>query len=323
MAFEEFLLGKRQRLSWIAETSHGAGGTMANGEIVGLDARIEPDFNQNWQEILAAGADNRYVQSRVAGPLDLPFTMTFTPVNWLFLKYCGYSISEGGGGGPNYVHTFSIANTIASFKLEWALRHTTDVVVTLTGCVVLGATITWQKATGEGGEGFISVALRCVAKAYSLGSSVTAISAGNITRTPFQWRHIALDFNNNEIAEINNGELTIEQGIDVNDSRYCNATLDRAIGEPIPKVHRISGRFNANMKDNVFPSGWDTAAVIANCGIDFVQNATSNKLVSTFTNFRMAQGNPPTILDGVTNVDVPFTAESFASLVATDTISSY
>ena len=129
MAFEEFLLGKRQRLSWIAETSHGAGGTMANGEIVGLDARIEPDFNQNWQEILAAGADDRLVQSRVAGPLDLPFTITFTPVNWLFLKYCGYSISEGGGGGPNYVHTFSLANVIASFKLEWALRHTTDVVI--------------------------------------------------------------------------------------------------------------------------------------------------------------------------------------------------
>ena len=194
MAFEEFLLGKRQRLSWIAETSHGAGGTMANGEIVGLDARIEPDFNQNWQEILAAGADNRLVQSRVAGPLDLPFTITFTPVNWLFLKYCGYSISEGGGGGPNYVHTFSLANVIASFKLEWALRHSTDVVITLAGCVVLGATITWQKATGEGGEGFISVALRCVAKDYTLGSSVTTISAGNITRTPFQWRHIALEF---------------------------------------------------------------------------------------------------------------------------------
>ncbi len=323
MAFEEFLLGKRHRLSWIAETSYGSGGTMANGEIVGNDAIIEPDFNQNWQEILQAGADNRFVQSRVPGPLDLPFTMIFTPVNWVFLKYLGYSISEGGGGGPNYTHTFSIANTLLSFKLEWALRATTNVVVTLTGCTVLGGTITFQKATGEGGEGMVTVALRCVAQDYDLGSSLTTISAGNITRTPFQWRHIALDFDNNEIAEINNGEITIEQGIDVNDSRYCNATLGRLIGEGIPKVHRISGRFNANMKDNVFPTAWDTGAVIANCGIDFIQNATSNKLVSVFSNFRMSQGNPPTVLEGVTNVDVPFTAESFSSLVATDTIATY
>lgn len=318
MAFEEFLLGKRQRLSWVDETSFGSGGSMSSGEICGLDARIEPDFNQNWQEILQAGADNRSIQGSVAGPLDLPFTLTFTPVNWKFLKYCGYSVNDAGG--PTYTHTFTLANLIQSFKLEWALRATTPVVFTLTGCTVLGATITFQKATGEGGEGFISVALRCVAKAYAIGSSVTSLSS--ITRTPYQWRHTVLDFDGNEIAEINNGELTIEQGIDVNDSRYCNATLDREIGEPIPKVHRISGRFNANMKDSVFPDAWATAAVIANCGLDFIQ-AANNKLVSTFTNFRVSQAIPPTVLDGVTNVDVPFTAESFASLIASDTISVY
>jgi len=321
MVFEEFILGKRHRLSWIAEATFGAGGTMENGEIVGLDARIEPDFNQNWQEILQAGADDRYVQGAALGPLDLPFTLTFTPVNFVFLKYCGYSVVDGVSSP--YTHTFTIANSIMSFELEWVLRHTTDVAVTLTGCTVLGASIIFQKGTGEGGEGFISVALRCVAKAYTLGATESVIAAGDIDRTPFQWQHITLDFDNNEIAEINNGELIIEQGIDVNDSRYCNSTLGRAIGEPIPKVHRISGRFNANMKDNTFMAAWDTAAVIANCGLDLVQNATNNKLVSTFTNFRMSQGNPPTVLDGVTNVDIPFTAESFASLVATDLVETY
>ena len=59
IAFSEQLIGVRERISWIAETSYGAGGTMSSGEIVGLNARIEPDFNQNWQEILSAGADDR------------------------------------------------------------------------------------------------------------------------------------------------------------------------------------------------------------------------------------------------------------------------
>ena len=322
MSFTKFLLGKRHRLSWIAETSYGSGGTMANGEIVGIDARLEPDFNPNWQEVLQAGADDRFIQDEVVGPLDLPFTLTFTPVNSLYLKYCGYSISEGGGGGPSYTHTFAIANVIQSFKLEWALRASTNVVFSLTGCTVLGATITFQKSTGEGGEGFVTVALRCVAKAYSIGSSVTTISAGNITRSPLQWRHVALTFNDNEIAEINNGEITIDQGIDPNDSRYCNATLDRALGEPIPKTHRISGSFNANMKDSTFPDGWATAAVITNCKINFTQ-AADNKLEVTFASFRMVKGIPATVLDGVTNVDVPFKAQSFTLLRATDTIAAY
>lgn len=315
----EYFIGKRHRLSWVAETSYGTGGLMSSGEVIGLDARIEPDFNQNWQEILQAGADNRYIQGQAAGPLDLPFTLTLTPVNWKFLKYCGYGVTDAGG--PNYTHTFAIENLIRSFKLEWAIRATTSLVFTLTGCTVLGMTLTFNKSTGEGGEGFISVALRCVASAYVIGSSVTTLSA--ITRTPFQWRHTLLNFDNNEIAEINNGELTIDQGIEPNDSRYCNATLDRALGEPIPKTHRISGRFNANMKDATFPDAWASAAVIANCGLDFIQNAVNNKLESIFSNFRIPQGIPSTVLDGVTVVDIPFTAESFSTLRATDTISTY
>jgi len=123
MAFTEFIHGKRSRLSWIAETSFGSGGTMTDGEVTGLDARIEPDFTPNWIEILQAGADNRSISSHAAGPLDLPFNIIFTPVNWRFMKYLGYSVSDGGG--PTYTHTFTLANTLASFKLEWALRHTT------------------------------------------------------------------------------------------------------------------------------------------------------------------------------------------------------
>jgi len=35
MAFNEYLIGKRERASWIVETGFATGGTMADGEVVG------------------------------------------------------------------------------------------------------------------------------------------------------------------------------------------------------------------------------------------------------------------------------------------------
>jgi len=120
--FSEFLIGKREQISWEEEATYGTEVTPT--AIVGLNAKVEPDFDQNWQEILSAGADDRYISNRVKGPLTLPFTLIFTPVNWNFLKYCGYSLSEAGS--DPYTHTFTLANTIMSFTLEWAKRASTD-----------------------------------------------------------------------------------------------------------------------------------------------------------------------------------------------------
>jgi hypothetical protein len=319
MTFQEFLLSKRERHSWVDETSFGTGGTMTSGEICGLNSMIEPDFSQGWEEILTAGADDRTVQSEVAGPLQLPFKLTFTPVNWKFLKYAGYGVVDTGG--PAYVHTFTLNNVIKSFKFEWAFRHTTPVVITLTGCVVKKTTIQFQKATGSGTEGFIKVILECVAQNYSIGSSVSSLS--NITASPIQWRHTKWTVNSSEVVEINSGTLVIDQTIDESDSRYCNATLDRTIGEPIPKVHRINGVFNVNMKDNTFMAFWNTAAVISGTNkLEFIRGA-SDSLVATMASLRLVDAYPSSDLESVTNKDISFKAQSFTSLIATDSISTY
>jgi hypothetical protein len=319
MVFQEMLLGKRERLSWVDETSYGIGGTMTGGEIVGLDATIEPGFNQNWEEILSAGADNRYVQGRVPGPLLLPFTLTFTPVNWKFLKYAGYSVANGGG--PPYAHTFTISNSVQSFKLEWAMRHTTPIVVTLTGCTVKKTTIKFQKAAGEGKEGFVKVVLDCVAQNYSFGSSVTTLSS--ITAAPFQWRHTKWTVNTAEVVEINNGTVVIDQSIDEADCRYCNSTLDRTIGEPIPKTHRITGVFNVNFKDNTFFAYWNAATAIGGTNkAEFIRGSNDN-VSAVFSNLRLGESYPSTDLEGVSNKDIPFTAESFSSLISTDANATY
>ena len=322
MAFDEFLIHKRSRISMVEETSYGSGGSMANdGFIPGTDAVIDPDFNQNWQEVLAAGADDRTVQDRVLGPLGLPFTLSFNIIDWRFIKLLGYSVIDAGA--DPYTHTFSLENTIQSFITEWAFRHTTPVVITLTGCVAKSGTISFTKATGEGGEGFTTVTMQCVAQGYSLGSSVTTLASGNIVTNPFQWRHAKLTLETNEVVELNNGEITIDQGISEADSRYANATLDRALGEPIPKTHRITSRFNVNTKDNTFATQWNSGDVLSGTNkLEFIRGA-NDQVVFTFASFRVHQDNTPTDYENVVSAELPCSAQSFSSLVATDSISTY
>ncbi len=320
MSFKEFLLGKRSRLTWVDETSFGSGGDMGtDGVPVGLNATIEPDFNQNWMEILSAGGTDRTVDGFELGPLDLPFTLNFNPVEWKFLKYLGYSFTNTGSGP--YTHTGTLQNSIQSFKLEWAIQHTTPVVITLTGCFCLGGTINFAKGGGEDGEGMISVSLRCYAKAISIGSSVTSVS--ETTRTPFQFRHAKVTLNNAEVVEVNNGEMSIEQGINIEDSRYCNASLDREIGEAIPKTHRISGRYNINIDDNTELSLWNGESEISDCKLEFIEDSTNNKMVMQFNDFIIPKAFPTVNFDEVLAPDIPWKADKFSSIVATDTLSDY
>ena len=323
MTYNEFLLGKRTRLSWVDETSFGVGGNMAaNGEVVGLNAVIEPDFNQNWQEILSDGQDGRTILKKELGPLDLPFTLTFTPVDYKFLRYLGYDFNNVEIGETGiFNHTGSLQNSIQSFKLEWAIFHNTPVVINLSGATVMSGTINFAKATGEG-EGMITVTLNCYAKSYGIGDSVTALAKGNITRSPLHFRNVKITQNDLEVVEVNNGEITIDQDIDPNDSRYCNATLDREVGEFIPKVHRITGRYNFNLKDNTFFNQWASGDVIPDCKLEFIKEA-NDELSLTLNGFRIGQGIPPIALEGVMNTDVVWQCNKFDPIIAKDNLNNY
>lgn len=323
MVFDEFLLGKRERMSWIVETSYGSGGTMTGGEIVGLNCTIEPDWARGWQEKLTAGADNRNVQGRVKGPKTLPYTMNFVPVNWRWLKYL-MAVADTSDASAK-IHTFTMRNSILSYKLEWAKRHTTAHVLTVIGNAVKSATISFQKATGEGTEGFLQVALSCVGQDVTEGSSVTTISAGNITKEPFQYRMVKWTLGGTEIKEVNNGDMTIDNGIDENDSRYCNSTYDELLGEPIPKTFRITGRFNVNIKDSTMFDHWDAGTVVAGTNtLLFDKDGTGNdQMLITFGDFYVLGAVASTNLEGVTNVDVVWACDAFTSAVARDDITTY
>lgn len=322
MAFTEFLVGKRERMSWIVETSWATGGTMTGGEIVGLDCTIDPDWSQGWQEYLTAGADNLNVQGRVAGPKSLPYTMAFIPVNWRWMKYL-FSCANADDGGVK-THTFTQSNTILSWNLEWAKRATTSHVLTVVGNACKNATISFSKASGEGSDGHVKVGMDCVGQEVSQGSSVTTISAGNITKTPFLYQHVKVTIDGTEYKEVNDGEINIQIGWDEGDSRYCNTTYSNLLGEPIPKTFRLKGRFNINIKDKTLFDEWDSAAVVGGtCSLLLDKDGTGNdQILFTFTNFYIYGAVAGTQLDGVTAVDVVWEAQT-ATIVARDDITTY
>ena len=323
ISFDEFLIGKRERMSWVEETSYGTGGTMTGGEVVGLNCTIEPDWGRGWQEILSAGADNRLVQGRVTGPKTLPYSMNLVPVNWRWLKYL-MAVADADDAGVK-THTFTMRNSILSYNLEWAKRATTSHVLTVIGNVVKSATLSFQKATGDGTEGFLGVALTCVGQDVTAGSSVTTLSAGNIIKDPFQYRMVKWTLEGSEIKEVNNGEITIDNGIDENDSRYCNTSYDDLLGEPIPKVFRITGRFNVNVKDSTYFDDWDAGVALTGVNTLLIDKdgTGDDQALITFGDFYVLGAVASTNLEGVTNTDVIWACDGFTSIVVRDDITNY
>lgn len=318
----EYFLGKREQIAMCEEDTWatlGAKTMLANGFIVGKNVTITPDFSKNWQEILNAGADSRDIDSMEVGPETYKFTLTFNPTNWKFLRYCAHGTVTNTNSGGYYTHTFTATDAVKSFTLEWAKRGSTDHVVTLTGCVITNLTISFAKGTGAG-EGFITVTAECLAKSAAYGTSVTSISA--VTTDAYQFRMAKLTYGGSEITEVNSGELTIDNGVDEEDSRYCNSTLNQAIGEPIPKVRRYTCRFNINEKDDTFSDDFEDEVVVPSTNSLTLTRGTNDDIVFTFTDLYLQSATSPTNIDGITNVDVIGTIKSVA-IVAKDSLTDY
>ena len=318
---KEFILGKRERFSWVAEDDFDTGGDLSTGEVVGLNVDVRPNFSLSWQEILTAGQDTRGTLGRKVGKRKYPYNLNFTPVNWRWLKYL-MSVEDSSDGDAK-IHTFSLANTVNTFKAEWAKRHTNNIVYTMTGNFIKSATISWNKPTGEGSEGFVRVSAECVARNNSKGTSVTTLS--DVTKDPFQFRMVKVVINGTEITEVNNGEMNINNGIDENDSIYSNATHDELIGSPIPKVFRLTGRFNINVSDDSLFQLWDAGTEVSGeNSITFDRDGTGNDQIKfTFKGFYLNNPVEPTNLEGVNNVDLNWVADEFDSVVARDDIETY
>ena len=300
----EFMLGQREQIGWVDETSYatlGGNSMSADGEVVGKNMVLTPDDSQGWQETLSAGSDTREVEALEKGPLQHRFNLTFTPVNWKWLLFTNFG-SVVNTGGPDYIHTFSLSNAFTSFTLEWAKRGSPNEVITYTGCVIKRARIRWSKGTGDR-EGFITVEAECLAQSKAIGTSVTTLTAP--TLEAFKFHHVKLTYNSSEFVEVNSGELLIDNNIDESDSRYANATLNRTIGEPIPRKSSYILTMNINQKDSTFSQDFiDAVAVPNNNILEFIRTDADDKAIFTFSNLFLQSTNNPTNLDGVSTQDV-------------------
>ena len=318
----EMYLGKREQIAICEEDGWADLGTKTmadNGFIIGKNAVVTPDFDPNWQEVLTAGADTRDVVSLEKGPLSYKFTLTFNPTNWKFLRYCAHGTVTNTDQTTYYQHTFTATDDVKSFTLEWAKRGDTNEVFTLTGCVITNLAINFATGTGAS-DGFITVTAECLAKSLSKGTSITSISAE--TDQAFQFRMVKWTHNNGEVVEVNNGELTIDNGVDENDSRYCNASLDQEIGEPVPKIRRYTCRFNVNLKDSTFTDDWIAQVAVPGTNkLEFIRG-TNDDAVFTFTDEYLNSAIGPTNIEGINTADVAGTVLSL-SIVAKDQHDDY
>ena len=312
------MIGKREQIAMCEEDTWAALGTKtmsANGFIIGKNTQITPNFSKGWQEILTAGANSRDINSMEKGPETWNFTLTFVPTDWKFIRYCAHGTVTNTSTAPT-THTFTATDTAKSFTTEWSKRGSTDEVITLTGCVIKKWSMNFAKGSGSA-DGFITVVAECLAKSGALGSSTTTISAN--TDDAFQFRMAKLTYAGSEVVEVNNGELSCDNGIDENDSRYCNSTLDQAIGEPIPKVRRYTCRFNINQKDDTYYDDWNDQVVVPNTNKLEIIRGTSpaDDITFTFTGLYLKDAVSPTNIEGITNVDLVGTIVSTA-IVARD-----
>lgn len=319
----EYMIGKREQIAMCEEDTWAALGakTMAaNGFIVGKNTVIEPDFSKSWQEVLGAGADSRDIDSMEKGPERYRFTMTFNPTNWKFIRYCAHGTVTNTGTSPT-VHTFTATDTVKSFTLEWAKRSGTDHVITLTGCIITSYTISFTKGFGAA-EGFVTVVANCLGKSAVAGTSTTSVSAD--TDDAFQFRMAKLTYAGSEVTEVNSGEITVDNGITEEDARYCNSTLDQAIGEPIPTVRRYTCRFNINQQDDTYYDDWEDQVVVPSTNtLELIRGTgPADDITFTFTDLYVQQATSPTNLEGVTNVDIVGTIKSVA-IVANDALTDY
>ena len=317
------MIGKREQIAMCEEDTWATLGTSTmvdDAYIVGKNTKITPDFSKNWQEILTAGADSRDMDSMEKGPETYKFSLEFVPTNWKFLRYCAHGTVSNTSTAPT-VHTFTATDVVKSFTLEWAKRGSTDHVITLTGCVITNLTMNFAAGTGPT-EGFVTVTAECIAKSAVAGTSTTSISAE--VADGFQFRMAKLTYAGSEITEVNSGELTIDNGIDEEDSRYCNSTLAQSIGVPIPKVRSYTSIFNINQKDDTHFDDFEDEEVVPGTNSLALIRGTgpADDVTFTFTDLYLQQATSPTNLDGITNVDVVGTIKSVA-IVANDALTDY
>ncbi len=309
----EYIRGSRELISYGAES--GYGNPVAPTQLLGVNAVVSPTNENDWQEIPGSGADNINVPAEIGIKL-IKGNLTFTPQDWKFWQFITGAVSEGGGGGPSYTHTYTPANSINSFTLERAIQHTTDRVRTYEGCKVERATLSWNIQGGAGGRGqLLNLSVDFIAQDVINATSTTSLNAPSTAG--FQARHVLLTLNSSAVAQVVSGTISCINNL--HDSRYANySSVARLVSEMQPQTRRWEGEFVLHYDDDTYFDFWDNAVVVPGTNTIEFQVASDNKAIGTFTNLAIISSSDPTNLDGINQVTLRWRAETVV-FVATDT----
>lgn len=302
----EYPIGSREQNAWVEEQGgfkNLGTNTMADdGEIVGYNTIFTPDFDQNWQEILNNGGDTAEVKDMEQGALKLNFSLKFTPYNFSFIKYSTHPDVTNVDQTTYNEHVWTIDNPVKTFRYEWAKRMATNEVITLTGCTIKSWRFSWQKGTGPS-DGFVTVEAECVASGFSKGTAITTIAYP--TATAYRFFNQTFTYESGEVVEVNSGEIRCNNGINEDDSRYCNYTLDRELGEPICTLKRYGMTMNINPSDSSFFDDWANGAVLSGSNIIKLQVDTHNFISFQLNSMRLSTAPAgATNMQGVSPIDL-------------------
>jgi len=321
MAIDIYTIGEREQITIGEESTYGTEATP--DRFIGKSVRLlNPQNSQGWQEIASAGRDSRTIETFQKGAKSLRFKLSWIVTDWEFLKYTTHgNVSTVNNGDGTYTHTLTVSNNVRSFTLERVLRGNSDNVRRYLGCVFIGQIIIRFRA-GEGeGTGWAEAEADVLAQDLIEGASLTSVNFP--TKEGFQFRHSKLTIEGNEITEINSGEIRLNNKIDPQDSRYANATLDRKIGQPIPKKARFTIRTNINIKDNTFFNYWNNASALTGTNqIEFIKSSGDKVTFSADSETFIQDTFPDTEYDTPTNADVIASIPKL-NISITDDISIY
>lgn len=311
----EFHLGKREQISIGPESTYGTAVTPTF--IVGKNSRIEPNEANNWQETLGADSSDIHVQDFEAGPKDVPFNLVYTPQEWRMLKFVLGSVADAGG--PTYTHTFTNAATVPSFTLERSNRKTSPKSRRYTGCKINRYTLNWARAAGGGIGSYVTATAEVVAQNVDSDSTVTSLTA--LATDGYQFRHVKLTLNSVEQTYLIGGTMFIFNKL--NDGRVANSTLDRLISEPNPTVRRFGGTFRIMVSDETLFELFDAGVAVGGTNkLEFIKNATNDKLVATLNTLIIEKAPDPSDLEEVNIVELAWSAKT-VDVVATDAVATY
>lgn len=311
--------GSSEDFIFTTETDYGDGGNFSTSKWrIGQNVRLtNPSFNNAYRYVRGNGMKP---QKRVVGEKENTFDLVFNVDRFEFLKYIS-NISTETGSDP-YTHTLNIPtanfNGSGTFAIQRSFSSTEAYL--FKGCKPLSLNLSFQKGSDE--AGFLTATLRCACQDIEAIAENDIVTEAESTRNLFHFYTTKLTTASNEFVEINSGSYNLDWNVNLQDSRYCNSTLNALIGEPIFTELTEELQLSVNSVNKDFIEEFLTRAELTGTNtLEFIYDS-NNKVTFTFEHIYNEGNLPPTQYGEVIKTDVLY-VPIISSIVVIDDIQNY